>query len=202
MQKLLELFDRSVWLVPGSRPAVFYLADREGGGILINTPPFSEARARELNEIAPLKFAFLPSRLGATDVSAWRKARVTAMAYGAEAAQIAGGVDTVLDREQRFSRTIDFLPMSGRTESSTALRCKNKPGIVFFGPILECNADGIPTLVAHDDDYSWENRLFGALGLQDLKYDYAFTDDFEPGRCRFGPGIDQLITRELASIFA
>lgn len=202
MQKLLELFDRSVWYLPGTRPAVFYLADREGGGILINTPPFAAHLARSLADIAPLSFAFLPSRFGATDVAAWRAHGVKAMAYGAEAAYIAGGVDTVLDREQRFSRTIDFLPMSGRTESSTALRCKNKPGILFFGPILECNANGVPTLIAHEDDYSWENRLFGALGLQDLKYDYAFSDDFEPGHSKFGPGIDAMIKRELELIFA
>lgn len=201
MLKLLESFDRSVWYLPGTRPAVFYLADREGGGVLINTPPYAMDLAHALGAIAPLNYAFFPSRFGAVDVAAWRKHGVKTMAYGAEAAHI-GAIDSVIDREQRFSRTIDFLPMSGRTESSAALRCKNKPGIVFFGPILECNANGVPTLIAHEDDYSWENRLFGALGLQDLHYEYAFTDDFEPGHSQFGPGIDQLIKRELDSIFA
>lgn len=202
MQKLLESFDRSVWYLPGTKPAVFYLADREGGGVLINTPPYALDLAQALGAIAPLKYAFFPSRFGATDVALWRKQGVTTLAYGAEAVHIPGGIDSVIDREQRFSRTIDFLPMSGRTQSSAALRCKNKPGIVFFGPILECNARGVPTLVAHADDYSWENRLFGALGLQDLHYEYAFTDDFEPGHSQFGPGIDQLIKRELDAIFA
>lgn len=202
MHKLLESFDRSVWHLAGTRPAVFYLADREGGGILINTPTYSRDLAQALNAIAPLNYAFFPSRFGATDVAAWRKLGVKTMAYGVEAMHIAGGVDSAIDREQRFSRTIDFLPMSGRTESSTALRCKNKPGIVFFGPILECGDSGVPTLVAREDDYSWENRLFGALGLQDLQYEYAFTDDFEPGVSQFGPGIDAMIRRELERIFA
>lgn len=198
VNRILQFHDRSVWHVAGSRPAVFYLADREGGGVLINTPAFEPALAAELAMIAPLKFLFFPSRFGAIDVDAWRAASsAQAMAYGAERRGISGTIDKTLDREDRFSRTIDFLPMSGRTESSAALRCKNKPGILFFGPILECNAHGVPSLTAHADDYSWENRLFGALGLQDLHYEYAFTDDFSPTHSQYGPGIDILIRAEI-----
>lgn len=198
LNKLLDFHDRSVWHVAGTQPAVFFLADREGGGVLINSAPFDPALAADLAHIAPLKFVFFPSRFGAVDVDAWRSATgAQAMAYGAERHAINGTIDKILDREDRFSRTIDFLPMSGRTESSAALRCKNKPGIVFFGPILECNSDGVPSLVGHRDDYSWENRLFGALGLQDLKYEYAFTDDFSPATSRYGPGIDVLIRGEI-----
>ena len=198
VSRLLEFHDRSVWHVDGSRPAVFYLADREGGGVLINTPPFDAQLAAELAAIMPVKFLFFPSRFGAVDVDRWRAhTEAQAMAYGVEARGIAGTIDKVLDREDRFSRTIDFLPMSGRTESSAALRCKNKPGIMFFGPVLECGLNGVPSLQRHADDYSWENRVFGALGLQDLKYEYAFTDDFSPATSRYGPGIDAIIRREI-----
>ena len=91
--------------------------------------------------------------------------------------------------------------MSGRTESSCALRCKNKPGLMFFGPILSTAESGWPALIAQPDDYSYENRLFGVLGLQDVKFEYAFTDDFDPRTSRFGPGADTAVQRELAQIF-
>ncbi len=202
MQLLVESFDRSVYYLPGSRPAVFFLADREGGGILINSPRYTPELLGLLDAILPLKFIFYPSHFGAADVDVWREAcGAQTMAYGHEAKRITGTIDLVLDRENRFSRTIDFLPMSGRTESSCALRCKNKPGMIFFGPILSTAASGWPTIVAHADDYSYENRLFGVLGLQDVKFEYAFTDDFDPRSSRFGPGADVAIQRELAQIF-
>jgi len=202
MQLLFESFDRAVYYVPGSRPAVFFLADKEGGGILINTPAYTPELLAKINAIMPLKFIFYPSHLGATDVTAWREASAAqTMAYGHETRRIDGTIDLVLDRENRFSRTIDFLPMSGRTESSCALRCKNKPGMVFFGPILSQAESGWPTLTEQSDDYSFENRLFGTLGLQDVKFEYAFTDDFDPQTSQFGPGADVAIQRELACVF-
>ena len=202
MQLLFESFDRSVYYLPGSVPAVFFLADKEGGGILINTPEYAPELLSSLNALLPLKFIFYPSYFGAKDVDRWRAASgAQTMAYGHEARQIEGTVDLVLDRENRFSRTIDFLPMSGRTESSCALRCKNKPGLIFFGPILSAAESGWPTLAPQPDDYSFENRLFGVLGLQDVKFEYAFTDDFDPRTSRFGPGADMAIQRELAQIF-
>lgn len=198
VEKLLDFRTRSVWHVIDTWPAVFYLADREGGGILINTPPYSAALVAELVLIAPLKFLFFPSRFGAIEVDAWRAATAAqAMAYASEGRAINGTIDKALERGERFSRTIDFLPMSGRTENSAALRCKNKPGILFFGPILKCNALGVPSLERLADDYSWENRLFGALGLRDLKYEYAFTDDFSPATSAYGPGADKLIGAEI-----
>ncbi len=203
LTKLLESFDRSVYHLADTSPAVFYLADREGGGVLINTPPFDPALLAELSGVAPLKFLFFPSHFGAVHVDAWRAASgARSLAYGREGRAIAGTVDLVLDREHRFSRTIDFLPMSGRTESTCALRCRNKPGIVFFGPILSCGESGWPTLVAQKDDHSYENRVFGALGLKDLKFEYAFTDDFTPGRSRFGPGADVAIKAEIDKCLA
>ena len=78
--------------------------------------------------------------------------------------------------------------MSGVTEGTCALRIRNDGGAIFFGPVLEPGADGWPALVPHADDYSAENRLIGALGLQDQRFEYAFTDVFEPDRTRFGPG--------------
>lgn len=202
MQLLFESFDRAVYYLPGSRPAVFFLADKEGGGILINTPAYTPELLAQINAVMPLKFLFYPSHFGAADVDAWRAASgAQAMAYGYETRRINGTIDLVLDRENRFSRTIDFLPMSGRTESSCALRCKNKPGMVFFGPILSQGASGWPTLTEQPDDYSFENRLFGTLGLQDVKFEYAFTDDFDPQTSRFGPGADAAIQRELAHVF-
>lgn len=203
MNKLLEFFDRAVYYIPGSKPAAFLLADKEGGGILVNSPPFSASLLEEIRSLAPLNYIFYPSHHGAEDVDRWRQeSGAKTMAYGHESRRIAGVVDLVLDRENRFSRTIDFLPMSGRTESTCALRCKNKPGILFFGPILECGESGWPTLVPHPDDYSYENRLFGALGLKDIKFEYAFTDDFSPASSRFGPGADVAIQAELERVLA
>jgi len=95
---------------------------------------------------------------------------------------------------------LNILPMSGVTEGSCALRIKNDGGVIFFGPILEPGADGWPALVAHPDDDSAENRLIGALGLQDQRFEYAFTDVFEPGRTRFGPGADAAIGARLARL--
>lgn len=201
LKKIIEFFDRSVYFLEGSRPAVFLLADKEGGGVLINTPVFSSALLHEINEIIPLKFIFFPSYFGAQDVEKWRvESGAQTIAYGHETKQINGKIDLVLERENRFSRTIDFLPMSGRTESACALRCKNQPGIIFFGPILECGPAGWPTLVQHADDYSYENRLFGTLGLKDVKFDYAFTDDFYPETSLYGPQAGKCIQHEIDKV--
>ena len=201
LKKIVAFFDRSVYYLEGSRPAVFFLADKEGGGVLINTPDFSSDLLAEINQIMPLKFIFFPSHFGAQAVDQWRvESGAQTMAYGHEIKKISGKIDLVLDRENRFSRTIDFLPMSGRTESACALRCKNQPGIIFFGPILECGDSNWPTLVQHDDDYSYENRLFGTLGLKDVKYEYAFTDDFEPDKSLYGPNAGKFIQQALDQV--
>lgn len=202
MQLLLELFNRSVYVLPNSQPAVFYLADQEGGGVLINTPKFDTELLAELNAILPMKFIFYPSYLGAKDASFWREASAAQIiTYGHESRRIEAEIDIVLSKENRFSRTIDFLPMSGRTASSCALRCKNKPGIVFFGPILSRGESGWPTLIPQPDDHSYESRVIGALGLQDIQFDYAFTDDFDAQLSQCGPGADQQIQNELNKIF-
>ena len=197
MIRVLDLPARGIYYLQDTRPAVFYLADRQGGGVLINTPPFSPALLEELNSVTPLRFAFYPSRFGARDVAAWRAAGIQTLAYGDESRAMYGMVDIVLSREYRFSRTIDFLPMSGRTEGACALRCKNRPSAIFFGPVLECGDAGWPELVLHADDYSRENRLLGAVGLRHLKYEYAFTDDFDPHASRYGPGAGAAIGARL-----
>lgn len=200
MLKLLDLPGRAIFYLPGGGPAVFYIADREGGGILVNSPPCTAQLRAELAGIAPLNYVFYPSRFGAGHAAAWRAAGVKAIAYGAEAAA-AGGADVVLDRGQRFSRSIDFLPMSGRTEASCALRCKGRPGVIFFGPTLSCGSAGWPELIARADDYSYENRLLGAVALRRLRYEYALTDDFDPGTSRIGPGAGAIIGAHLECLF-
>jgi len=60
------------------------------------------------------------------------------------------------------------------------------PAIVFFGPALD-HGDW-PQLVAHADDDSYENRVIGAIALQDLRFEFAFCDNYVHGRSRFGPG--------------
>ena len=201
MQKIISLFDRDVFYLEETHPAVFYINDREGGGILINTPAWNPELLEAIRSVAPLNYIFYPSRFGAQDITSWKAASgAQTMAYGQEADAIPA-IDKILQREHRFSRTIDFLPMSGRTKGSCALRCKNKPGIIFFGPILDC-ALGSPTLVQHADDDSFENRLFGALALQDLKFDYALTDDFRLGECYYGPGADAAIRAAIDGVIA
>lgn len=195
MQKLLSFFDRSVYWMEGGNecPAVYYIHDREAGGILVNAPRFSPERLAQLRAIVEPAYLFLPSRLGAQDLGDWQAAGVKLVAYGHEGRGLEVTMDVELDNKTRFTRTMDFLPMSGRTAGACALRFKNKPGAIFFGPILEPGADGWPTLVFHPDDHSAESRLFGVLGLQDLHYEYAFTDLFEPGVTRYGPGADAAI---------
>lgn len=166
----------------------------------MNTPPFDEAVLRALQGAAALRYIFLPSRHGVRDLDRWREAAgAESLATQAEAPAIDGHVDLTLDnKRRRLTRTIDFLPMSGVTEGTCAMRLKNKPGVMFFGPALEPGADGWPTLVPHPEDCSAENRLFGALGIQDLVFDYAFTDVFVAGRTHFGPGAGTAVNKALA----
>ncbi|HQU16490.1 MAG: hypothetical protein B7Z66_02170 [Chromatiales bacterium 21-64-14] len=200
MESVLVVPGRKIFRLHGAaEDATAYLVvDREAGGILVNTPPFSEALARRIAAVASPRYVFLPSHFGARDVDAWR-ARYGAqtLAFEAETPAIAGHVDIPLHRKSRLTRTIDFLLMSGRTRGSGALRLRNKPGVVFFGPILSPGESGWPTLIPRPDDDSYENRLLGVLGLQDVKYEYAFTDVFQPGHTRYGPGADVAIQAEL-----
>jgi len=68
---------------------------------------------------------------------------------------------------------------------------------VSFGPILD-HRDW-PALVAHSDDYSFENRVLGALGSQDLRFEFAFCDNCVQGRSRFGPDAAGAVHRSLGA---
>ncbi len=198
LDRLIVLRERAIYHVSGTRPAAYFIADREAGGVLVNAPPFDPALLAALNAAAPLQYLFLPSRRGARDFERWRtSAGLETIAFEAEAAHVPGKVDLAVGRGRKLSRTIDFLPMSGVTDGSCALRIKNDGGVIFFGPILEPGPDGWPALVPHADDSSAENRLFGALGLRDQHFEYAFTDVFEPGRTRFGPGAGAAVHENL-----
>jgi len=194
LDRLTALRERTIYHVAGTHPAVYYIADREAGGVLVNSPPFDDALLAALRALALPAYVFLPSRRGARDLERWRaSAGVETIAFEAEVPHVAGPVDLAVGRGRKLTRTIDFLPMSGVTEGSCALRIKNDGGAIFFGPVLEPGPDGWPALVLHDDDYSAENRLIGALGLRDQRFAYAFTDVLEPGRTRFGPGADAAV---------
>lgn len=202
---VLELRDRRIYRVGDHEPAVWLIDDRELGGILVNAPPHSASAAAAIQAVTKPAYLFLPSRHGAQDLDAWRGLGIEVLAFEAEAPAIeaAGGrVDIAFNRKQRLSRTIDFLPMAGRTEGSCALRLKNLPGVVFFGPTLSPDEDGWPSLIANPDDHSWEARLFGALGVKDLKFDYAFCDRHDPESTRFGPGADAEIQARIEAVFA
>lgn len=201
LQQLVELRDRAIYYVNGTRPAAYYIVDKEAEGVLVNTPAFDPDLLAALNALGPLKYLYLPSARGARDVDRWREASgAESLAFEVEARAIDGHIDIAFDTKRKLSRTMDFLPMAGVTAGTCALRLKNKPGVVFFGPALEPGEDGWPTLVFHDDDHSFESRLFGALGVQDLQFDYAFTDVFEPGRTRFGPGAGEAVKTSVARV--
>ena len=203
-QPLLELRDRRIYRVGDHDPTVWLIDDRELGGILVNAPPFSETTSAAIQAVTKPAYLFLPSRRGARDLDTWRGLGIEVLTFEAEAPaiQAAGGtVDIAFNRKQRLSRTIDFLPMAGVTEGTCALRLKNLPGVVFFGPMLTPGPDGWPTLIPNPDDHSWEARLFGALGVKDLKFTYAFCDRFDPATTRYGPGADAEIQARIEAVF-
>lgn len=197
MIPLLRLPARSVYYLPHTAPAVFYLADVDAGGVLINAPGFSPRLAAEFASIAPVRHVFIPSRFGARHAGAWREAGAKIITSRDELVHCRVAVDVALDRGWRFTRAMDFLPMAGRTPGTCALRCKQKPAIIFFGPALSRTPSGWPGVEPLPDDDSYENRLLGAVGLRTLRYEYAFTDDFDPVKSRYGPGAGRGIAREL-----
>ena len=203
MQKLCSFFDRDVYHVEGGQgsPAVYFVADRDAGGILVNAPRFRSELQAGLSAIAPLRVLFLPSRFGAQDLAQWQAAGCRLVAQSAESRAMGVPVDVPLDSKLRLTRTIDFLPMSGRTAGSCAMRLRNKPGAIFFGPILESETAGQwPSLVPHADDASWEMRVIGSLGLRDIRYAYAFTDAYTAGQTPIGPDADAAIQMRLQAV--
>lgn len=201
-ERLIELVRvprRAVYLLADSAPAVFLLLDERAGGILVNTPAFSEARFRAINAVARPSFIFFPSARGARDVDRWREATLArTIASAEEAPGIAGVIDEPVGGDVRLYGRLDFLMLSGRTRGTCALRVKEPPGVVFFGPAFEHAAPEL--LRPHADDHSYENRVIGALAVRDLEFEYAFCDDFVHGSTRAGPGASKLFAARLAAV--
>ena len=194
--EVVRLPRRTVYHVAGYVPASFLLVDDRVGAILVNTPPFSDRVLAAVCEVANPRFIFLPSRFGARDLDAWRAATgARTMASTEEAPDIDGSIDERIDGGVRLHGRLDFLMLSGRTRGTCALRVKESPGIVFFGPALE-HAD-LPVLRRHPDDHSFENRVIGALALRDLEFEFAFCDDYVHGTSRYGPGARTLVVDAL-----
>lgn len=197
---VLSLPQREIFYLTGSAPAVYYLRDAEIGGVLINTPAFDNKVLEALNALGGLAFIFYPSFFGVQDFSAWKKhTNAEVLANPLELATLGLKPDIALDHKSKLTRTIDFLPMSGRTVGSMAMRLKNQPAVIFFGPILSPNAEGVLSLVPQANDYSWENRVFGSLGLQDLAFEYAFSDIFAKTGIDYGPAASVKIHQAFAS---
>lgn len=200
MDRLLAWHDRAIWLVESGPPAVFYLTDRDAGGVLVNAPRFEARVYEDLAGVAPLRFLFLPSRLGARDLDAWRSAGARVLASTEE--EGVGDVDLRVGPQHKLTRTIDFIPIPGRTRGTCGLRLKNKPGALFLGPALTQAGCGWPELAEAADDYSYESRLIGVVGLAAQTFEYLFTDTFVQGRTRFGPGADAALREHIARLLA
>jgi hypothetical protein len=193
MKELLALPDgRRVVLVRSGPPACFLLADPLAGGVLVNTPAFDPALAAAL---PPVKFIVYPSARGAADVSTWRDATGARVVAGL-GEPVPGPVDERADGTIRITGRLDFLALAGATRGTVALRSKGPPGIVFFGPALSQGA-GWPALRHDAADWSWENRVIGALGIASLAYDFAFCDDYAEGASMTGPGAADAVARGL-----
>jgi len=189
LTEVLRLPRRSVHVLEGASPAVFLLVDDRAGAILVNAPPFSEETLSEIRRAADPSFIFLPSRFGARDLELWRAAtRARTIASAEEVPAIEGRIDEPIDGSVRMHGRLDFLLLSGRTRGTCALRVKEPPGIVFFGPALEHAGAGRFVLRAHRDDHSFENRVIGALAFRDLEFEFAFCDDYIQNKDRGGPG--------------
>ncbi|MCU0896296.1 MAG: hypothetical protein MUC55_02215 [Burkholderiales bacterium] len=189
LTEIVRLPRRSVHVLEGASPAVFLLVDDRAGAILVNVPPFSETALSEIRRRANPTFIFLPSRFGARDLELWRAATgARTIASAEEVPAIEGRIDEPIDGGVRMHGRLDFLLLSGRTRGSCALRVKEPPGIVFFGPALEHAGVSGFVLRAHPDDYSFENRLIGALGFRDLEFEFAFCDDYIQHEGGGGPG--------------
>jgi hypothetical protein len=200
LTEVLRLPRRSVHVVPGAAPAVFLLVDERAGSILVNLPPFSEAALGAIRRVANPDFIFLPSRFGARDLDRWRAATsARTVASSEEVSGVDGTIDEPVDGGVRMHGRLDFLLLSGRTRGNCALRVKEPPGLVFFGPALEHSHAGTFALRAHPDDYSFENRVIGALALRDLEFEYAWCDDYIHGTSQHGPEASILVRKALAA---
>jgi len=187
------------WLRAGGAPAVardaaLGLWGHSQGGVIALLAALDDPA---VGAVATWSAPAHPDHYTARQKRAWREAGAKIIASRDELVHCRVVVDVALDRGWRFTRAMDFLPMAGRTPGTCALRCKQKPAIIFFGPALSREPSGWPGVEPLPDDDSYENRLLGAVGLRALRYEYAFTDDFDPVKSRYGPGAGRGIAREL-----
>lgn len=204
LTQILDIPQRKIFYVTpqNDEPAAFLIIDDKAGGILINTPAFSDALLKNILELTPLNFIFLPSKFGAQSLKQWKIAtNAESIAHEIEASSIDSPIDITVNHKTKLTRTMDFVPMAGRTKGSCALFLKNLPGVLFLGPTLSTDKSGWPALVQQDDDASFETRMFGVLGLKELKYDYVFTDDFRLNRNKFGPSASTEVTKNITRFF-
>lgn len=198
--QLLSFRDRTIYLIHESNefPASFLINDHKAGGIVINLPSYDKSLAEKILHITSVNYIFFPSHRGAIDTPQWKCAfHAKTICLPEEAPLIDDDIDIEIERKNRLTRTIDFLPLSGATPGTCGLRLKNKPGIIFFGPALEIGENQWPTIQLSQDDHSSENRMFGALGLSHLTYDYAFTDTFHLNQTQYGPNASTFINQSL-----
>ena len=66
---LLGIPQRKIFYIDqNSQPASFLIIDDKAGGILINSPIFSDALLSEINKKTNIDYIFLPSRFGANSL--------------------------------------------------------------------------------------------------------------------------------------
>lgn len=202
--ELLDIPQRKIFYIPQTQqPASFLIIDDKAGGILINTPVFSEALMESICKITKINYIFLPSKFGAHSLQQWKSAtRAETIAHELEANEIEPSLDITVNHKTKLTRTMDFVPMGGRTPGTCALYLKNLPGVLFLGPALSTGKSNWPELIENVDDSSFEARLFGVLGLKDLKYDYAFTDDFDIRKSKYGPDASIEINKNINDVFS
>lgn len=180
-------------------PASFLYVDPLAGGVLVNTPgPCSPEAVAVIGAVAPVRFIFLPSGTGAFDLAAWRAA-TGARTLAGVAEPVDGPVDERLDGSVRITGRLDFLALGGATIGTCAMRSRIPPEIVFFGPAL-AQAGGWPAFAARAGDWSWENRVIGALGIAGLDFEYAFCDDHVEGISLAGPGASAHVAASISAV--
>jgi len=203
LRQILDIPQRKIFYItenPG--PASFLIVDDKAGGVLVNTPIFSKALLEQITHLTPVNFLFLPSKLGAKHLDQWKSAtKADAISHEIEASAIGPLVDITVNHKTKLTRTMDFVPMAGRTSGTCALFLKNLPGVLFLGPALSSANHNWPALVEHSDDSCFENRIFGILGLKELKYDYVFTDDFNLKTSKFGPKASTEVNKNIMRFF-
>ena len=206
ISSVLKLPGREIFLINrqlgDNSAASFFISDADAGGILVNAPAFSLALIKQLEALADINFLFLPSVFGAKDLEQWHEnVSPEILCHENEERYIDFSPLTVVNNKTKLTRTIEFVTLPGRTQGTCALYLKNKPGVLFLGPAMSCNETFWPVIESNEDDFDYENRLLSALNIKNLKYAYAFCDDFNLGFSSFGPNACEEIKKYIESIF-